>query len=411
LQYIKILRQKPLAVLWFSQLLSEIGDQIYLVAALWIAVQISPGSAALVAASDYMSMFICSLFAGVYADRLNRRKAMIASDLIRALAVITLPIAAYFGPISIIHLVLVGITLGSLSALFAPCLIATIPAITHESQALQATSGLMDATRRLGRTIGPGLAGILTASISLRHFFTIDALSFFASAAGISYLNRNYKWPVDDHKSRSKNTTSVFHELKEAVAVAKKNALISWDFATFIILNINYAIIYTVGLPVLAKNNFGGNIVAYSSIIATYGFASVIANIAAGNIHVKNMGLIKFTGDFIWGIGFLIIGLAPNLPIALLGAAISAIGTPLSNLTMSVAIQKYIPNHQVGKVYSLRVTISMAGLGLGLVLAPFLFNHWNASHVVAIASFGFILVGLAGIIRFARPIPDQQIPV
>ena len=407
MQYIKILRQKPLAVLWFSQLLSETGDQIYLVAALWIAVQVSPTAAAIVAASDFMSMFICSLFAGVYADRLNRRKAMIASDLIRALAVVTLPIAAYFGPISIIHLVFVGLTLGSLSALFAPCLIATIPAITHEAEALQATSGLMDATRRLARTIGPGLAGILAATISLSHFFTIDALSFLASAAGISYLNRSYKWPIKDHKLRSKNTAGVFHELKEAVAVARKNALISWDFATFIILNINYAIIYTVGLPVLAKNNFGGNIVAYSSIIATYGFASVIANIAAGNIHFKNTGLIKFTGDFIWGVGFLIIGLAPNLSIALIGAAISAVGSPMSNLTMSVAIQKYIPNQQVGKVYSLRITIAMAGAGIGLILAPFLFNHWNVSHVIAIASFGFILTGLVGIIRFARSIPDQ----
>lgn len=83
---------------------------------------------------------------------------MVVSDVVRTLAVATLPIAAMFGGLGFWHLVSVGAVIGIFGALFDPALQASLPSISHSPQALQATQGLMDVTQRLARAIGPSLA-------------------------------------------------------------------------------------------------------------------------------------------------------------------------------------------------------------------------------------------------------------
>lgn len=392
MRYVQVLSRRPLAVLWLSQLLSATGDQIYLVAALWIAAQISPACTALVAASEFGSAFVCSLFAGVYADRVNRIKAMIVADLVRALVVLTLPVAAYYGSITIPHLILVGITLGSLGTLFDPCLSAVIPAVALDAEALHSTNALMDATKRLARTVGPGLAGLLAACIPISQFFTIDALSFLASAIGIAYLGYKYKSQFAETAQDAPQHEGIVAELKEALASAKTNRVLARDFATFAIANFAYAIAYTVGLPTVSQQRYGGAIGAYGYLIGAYGAGSLVGNLFLGNLAAGRSSLIIFIGYLIWGAGFLIIGLAPSLPIALLGSALGAIGSPLVNVTVQTTIQGQIPARQIGKVFALRATIAYVGVGIGLAFAPLLFKYFPAKDLIAYASLLFFAV-------------------
>ena len=188
MKYIRLLKNKTIAILWLSQLLSATGDQIYLVCACWLAAQISPASIAIVAASEYLSAFCFSFLAGVLADRYNKRNLMLCSDLGRAVAVFSLPIASIFHPISIWHLAIVGICLGALGVLFDPCMIVTIPALADEQWLLQATNGLTDFTKRMARALGPALAGLLATVIPIQYLFNLDALSFLISAVGVVYI-------------------------------------------------------------------------------------------------------------------------------------------------------------------------------------------------------------------------------
>jgi MFS transporter, DHA3 family, macrolide efflux protein len=94
--YFYALTQRRLFVLWIGQVLSAIGDQLFIVAAVWLAVQMAGRSAALVAAANFTAALVFGLLGGVYADRLNRRTVMIVVDLVRAAAVLTLPVAYYY---------------------------------------------------------------------------------------------------------------------------------------------------------------------------------------------------------------------------------------------------------------------------------------------------------------------------
>jgi DHA3 family macrolide efflux protein-like MFS transporter len=127
MNFLLVLRRRHLAILWVSQVLSAMGDYLYDIAVLWIAVKQVGGGAGLVAAAESGSMLLFGLLGGVYADRWNRRRVMIAMDILRALAVALLPILAFTGTLQLWHLVVVAVIVGSLGALFDPALQASLP--------------------------------------------------------------------------------------------------------------------------------------------------------------------------------------------------------------------------------------------------------------------------------------------
>jgi MFS transporter, DHA3 family, macrolide efflux protein len=401
-KYFELLRRRDLAMLWLSQVLSAIGDQIYLITAVWIAIQISPTAAALVAGADFAAALICGLIGGIYTDRLNRRSAMIVVDLLRGVAVATLPIAAQFGAINTWHLVLVGVIIGAFGTLFDPCLIASLKSLTDSNESLTAMNGLTDATLRLARIVGPGVAGFLAVLMPIPQLFILDAISFFISAAGVAALDQHHDWKPRKDAYISKGFAGVLKELREALYTVSQHRLIAWDFASFGVLNVLWSIIFSIGLPTLIKEHFAGGIGVYGSIIGVYGLGGLIGNIILGNMSLRKPWLLRGMGNIAWGLGFLAIALAPNLNTVLIAASFAAIGGPLVNLTTVTIMQTDIPGDQIGKVYSLRSIIANCGKVLGFLFAALLFSHCPASTVIAVAATIYPLFGIAEILRFGR---------
>ncbi|MGA7669501.1 MAG: MFS transporter, partial [Nitrolancea sp.] len=149
--FLRALRQRHLAILWLSQVLSAIGDNFYAIAIVWMAVNVAGSGAGLVVAAQSLAGLVFGLLGGVYADRWNRRTTMIVVDVIRAAAVGMLPILSMLGRLQLWHMAAAGVVIGGLGALFDPALQASLPALSGDVQVLQAANGLMDMTRRLAR--------------------------------------------------------------------------------------------------------------------------------------------------------------------------------------------------------------------------------------------------------------------
>src|SRR5690349_15817125 len=102
--FLRLLRQRHLALLWGGQVFSAIGDYLYEIAVVWIAVQVAGGGAGLVVGAGTVSRFVCGLLGGVFADRWDRRRTLIATDLLRA-GIVTVPLwLASVGRLELWHL-------------------------------------------------------------------------------------------------------------------------------------------------------------------------------------------------------------------------------------------------------------------------------------------------------------------
>jgi MFS family permease len=387
-------------VLWVSQVLSAIGDDLYVIAVMWIAVKVAGGSAGLVAAAGTVATLTFGLLGGVYADRWDRQRTMAMVDLLRAAAVLALPVLAWRGALHLWHLGAVAVIVGGLGALFDPALQASIPALAPDRETLQATNGLMDMTRRLARAIGPSLAGALVAILPLSGFFVLDAVSFVISATAVLSLGRRFAWRPERSASHRGGIGGIVAEIAGAVRTVLAHRPLALAIGSLGLSNLAWGAAFTVGAPLLADRVLAGQVGAYGLIVGAYGVGNVIGNIVVGSMRVKRRLAMIFAGRIVLGAGFLIMGMARTLPVALVGSAVAAFGGPMGDIVLLTMIQHDLPANQIGKVYSLRMTIASAGVSLGAVAAAPLYATVPVGMGIMLCASVILVTGLVGLLRF-----------
>ncbi len=417
MNFLKVLRQRHLALLWSSQVLSAIGDYFYSIAVIWIAVQVAGSAAGVVAAAQAGAALLFGLLGGVYADRWNRRTIMLTVDLVRAGAVGVVPALALTHTLALWHLIIVAVIVGSLGALFSPALQASLPALTSDTRTLQATNGLMDVTRRLARALGPSLVGILSTFLPLAHFFTLDAISFAISALAIYALGRHFAWKAVPQPGQKRGIRGIASDLAGAIRLARAHGPIAWMLATNWLIALAWSAAFVVGVPLLADRALGGSVTVYGLIVGAYGVGNVVSNLVIGSITIRRRVLVMLLGRLIVAGGFLLMVSVPVLPVALSGSALAAVGGPMADIPLLVMIQADLPSNQVGKVSSLEMTLESGGSTLGLLLAIPLFRYLSSAAGIIICSLVIALPSIGGLARFGfeeptiRPAERETAPL
>lgn len=398
MNYITVLKQPKMAALWVSQVLSAFGDHLYMIAAMWMAVQSFGSKAAFVAAAISIGRIAFGILGGVLADRFNRGAIMVASDIIRFVAVATLPVAAAYGPISFWHLMAVGAMIGIFGALFDPALQASLPLVSPSSKNLQAINGLIDITQRLARAISPSLAGFLVAMFPLEHFYTIDAVSFVISAAAIAALSSHIKW--NETKIQSTKVSHILEDLLEGFNAVKDHRLVAAGLLTTFVMSGLWGCAFTVGIPILVKTTLAGGIGDYGFIVGAYGLGNVLANIVMSNIQIQRKALVMFSADMVLGLGFIVIALSHSLPLSLIASTFAALGGPMGELITLNLITSEIHNSHLGKALAFRLLSTNAGFSLGLLIAAPLYAHLDPTAIILTCSGLMCLTGIIGLSIF-----------
>ena len=177
---------------WVGQTISDFGDQITLLALPLTAVitlHAGPVEMGVLAAVAAAPTALFSLFAGVWVDRLPRRRILIVADLGRAVLLATVPIAFVLGLLSMTQLYIVGFAVGTLSVFFVVAYQAYLPGLVGRTQLVDA-NGKMNASGSLAQLAGPGVAGVLVQLFTAPMPVLVDALSFLASVTGLSLIRR-----------------------------------------------------------------------------------------------------------------------------------------------------------------------------------------------------------------------------
>ena len=137
---LRVLRHRDFGLLWLGQAVSLVGDGIYLVAIAWLVLDISnePSALALVGLAWTFPMVVALLIAGVLSDRLERRRLMIAGDLLRCVAIGAIAVLALGGTAELWHVIVLVVIYGIGEALFQPAFGAVVPDIVPNDELLQA---------------------------------------------------------------------------------------------------------------------------------------------------------------------------------------------------------------------------------------------------------------------------------
>ena len=400
MNFLRLLRHRHLALLWIGQVFSAIGDYLYEIAVVWTAVQVAGGRAGIVIGAGTVARFACGVFGGVFADRWDRRRTMIAADLLRAI-IVTIPLLLTLsGHLALWHLAVVAVLVNALGTLFDPALQASLPALVREPNDLYALNGLMDGTNRLARALGPSGAGLLLLLVPLPQFFTINAVSFLISAGTVAAIGRQFAWRTATVGGMSAVRRGVLREIGEALTLVRGHRALASGIAANALSNLGWSPAFTVGVPLLADRVLGGGVGAYGAIVGAYGVGNIVSNVVIGSMTIRRPLRTLHLGRVVLGLGFLLIAFAPTVAVAVVGAALAALGGPMGDIVLLTMMQRDLPPGQIGKVYALRLATSTLFMSIGLILAGPLFATLPVPLGIGLCALLILTVGIVGVLRF-----------
>lgn len=207
------LRLRDFRLLWIGSTVSFIGDGIYVVAMALQVLELSnrAGTLAYVGIAWATPQVALSLVSGALSDRIDRRRLMIAGDLIRLAAIIAIGVLSIIGALTIPILIALVVVFGVGQSAFGPSFSAITPSIVPEHLLVEA-NGLGQFARPVSLLmLGPMFGGLLVGAFGPGWAFVIDGLTFAWSAVMIYLLS------VRTQSREDTSLAAVWGEMKEGL--------------------------------------------------------------------------------------------------------------------------------------------------------------------------------------------------
>jgi len=187
-----LLREEQFRRFWIGQTISVFGDQVTQLALPIVAVLIlgaDPTQMGLLTAIGLLPHLLFSLPAGVWLDRVHRRRRlMILADIGRAIGIAAIPVLYLSGGLSLTAVFVVAFLVGTLAVVFDISWNTIFVAIAKREQFVEATA-LLNGSRSLASVAGPAISGILIQLFKAPLALVADALSFLGSAFFLSRVS------------------------------------------------------------------------------------------------------------------------------------------------------------------------------------------------------------------------------
>ena len=174
--------------LWVAHITSGAGTAITNVALPLAAVLVlgaTPSEMGLLAAAGSLPNLLFGLIAGVWVDRVRRKPILVWADIGRALLLLSIPVAAFLGQLSFLHLWIVAFAVGTFTVFFQIGAISVLPALVEKRDLVEANSKLSTSDAVIS-IAGPAAAGGLVQLFSAPRAILIDAVSYLLSALALS---------------------------------------------------------------------------------------------------------------------------------------------------------------------------------------------------------------------------------
>jgi Na+/melibiose symporter-like transporter len=188
--------------LWAAETISQIGTQITQIALPILAVitlSATEFEMGILIALETLAFLVIGLPAGAWVDRWRRKRVLVVNDLVRAVALASLPLAYAFDTLTLWQLFAVALVTGIATVFFDVAYQSYLPSIVDKSQIVEGNSKLA-ISQSVAQVAGPGAAGLLIKVLGAPLMFVFDALSFIASALFIGRIR--HEEPIHDRSTR-----------------------------------------------------------------------------------------------------------------------------------------------------------------------------------------------------------------
>ena len=384
---------------------SSIAYALFAIQGIWQVMSLSNNNSWYVSAfalSATLPFVVFGLFAGIAADRWNKKRVMSTLEFFAVVVCASVFFQQAIGLHFIWGIIAANALLAVASAFSEPCYRSVLPWVVQDEH-LNASNALLDGFQR-GSDIAISLiVSVVTLYLSASYIYLVAGFCYLVSTicyfsmrsdfvlASNSKMQPEQRSQISSVKSAPDSKNGGFIESYRFLAQHKSILLIIACSATNILLNTGA---WRIGLPLLVKQGLGKDVAFYAKLLGFMSASQLITILLFGALKPKNPLRIYTFAVVVWGLSLAIAGLF-SVPLVLLVAAITlASAQSVQGMTRSISIQKNIPREKMGRVFSFSGTLNYTADTISLPLASLLLPIFGVSALLASVGGGIFLFGI-----------------
>jgi predicted MFS family arabinose efflux permease len=375
-------------LVWAGACTSSIGTWMQKLAQSWLVLQIS-GSPFLLGLDAFLGeipILLFSLAGGVAADRVDRRKLLVASQVVQMCCALFLAGLFALGVVQVWHILTLSFVVGIAQAFGGPAYQALIPALVRPGD-LPAAIAWSSIQFNLARVIGPVLGGIALTQLGATWCFGLNGLSFFGPIVALLAVSVRHI-PERTGETMVDSMKGGFRFIRTQPAMM---SLIALAFVMTV-----FAIPLVVFLPVFARDVFHQGPGTYTLLLSMSGTGSVVGALAVASLGQRTrQGAVALVT--LVALGVLMTGFALSTRLALSclllflgGAALVATFAIVTSL-----VQTGATDQMRGRVMSVYNVFFRGGMPIGSLVTGALVPRFGAPMVLAVNGALLAALGLA----------------
>lgn len=350
---------------------------------------------------SFVPAFVMTPFAGVLADRMDKKKIVVSMDFLNGILFVLFFLFINKFEMTVLSVYITAFLTNVITAFFGIAFEAAKPQLVEKSylQRLNSISQIINAGTSI---LGPVLGGFVYAFIDIKTFILVNGVSFVFSAISEMFIDFNLSKNQIIDKSKIK-FKEVISSLKEGFNYVIKQKKIMSPYMFFVGANILISLAVQVPLPYILNNHLNIGSKLYGIIFGALPVGMIVGALLVGvitsKIETQKLFVILGYGTgittlllgfpyFAAGITSSISGIAVYYILVLFafGAIISLIDVPFSTLIQLEADEKYI-----GRVWGILIPMIKVVNPIGYILAGFLLERINPFIIPLVSGFIFIL--------------------
>jgi len=387
----EVLKNRDFLCLFLSATTSKLGTSFFQIALPLLVYDLtkSPSLMALTFVLEITPQVLFSLLGGALADRISKKYILLIGDILSAILIIIIPLAASINVLDIWIVYVVAFLISAVSAFYHPSFESVIPEILEGENLIQGNS-LFKLSETITTFAGPSIAGILIAWVGTHNLLYFNFFTYFLSGIFISLITKKYK-------SQNPVNSSIMNSIAEGVKYVINTKKILVGTILIFLINVGYGAMEALFMFHL-KDNLHLSAQYIGLIFSLQTLGSFVAIYAANKLNKLPRGNIIIYCGVIIGLGQTILTFSNTAVILLIVCRIVIVGSvTLLAINWFTLRQEIVPSALLGRVISSTRMLAFLALPISGMLAGVAAEYISVSLIFISAGILTIVASLIGI--------------
>jgi MFS family permease len=393
---VRALQHRNYRLFFAGQSVSLVGTWVTRIATSWLVYRLT-GSELLLGLTGFagqIPLLLLAPFAGVLADRWNRHRILVITQVLSALQSLALAVLALSGRITVTHVILLQIAQGIINSFDTPARQAFVVEMVDDRADLPNAIALNSSMFNASRIIGPSIGGLIIAAVGEGWCFMIDAVSYVAVIASLLAM----RLPP---RTVTRVREHILKELRSGFGYA-------FGFAPVRELLLNVSIVgimgmpYAVLMPVFASKILHGGASTQGLLMTAVGAGALIGTFYLASRHsVVGLGKVIIASTLLLSAGLIAFAYSRTLLLSLAVLPLVGAGMMLQAASTNTILQTIVDEEMRGRVMAFYSVAVLGTMPIGSLAAGAAAESIGAPRTIVIGAI--VCICAAGWFAIRRP--------